>query len=302
MIYTVTLNPSLDYYANSPAIIKGGINKISSERFVCGGKGINVSIILSRFGIESVATGFLGGFTGDEIERKLTEEGVKTDFVRLENKTSRINFKLFGAKETEFNAEGPEVDSQEVQMLLSKLDNVTEEDIVVVSGSAPKGADNDIYAVMTEKCNEKGAKVFVDARRAYLTNAVEKRPYLIKPNEKELCEIVGKTSLTDEEIIKYARRLREMGAENVIVSLGEKGAVLVNGALRPIKAKAPIGEVKSTVGSGDSLLGGFIAGLKLYADEEKAFKLAVATGTATAFSEGLATKKMIDAVVTIMNI
>ena len=302
MIYTVTLNPSLDYYANSPAIINGGINKISSERFVCGGKGINVSIILSRFGIESVATGFLGGFTGDEIEKKLTEEGVKTDFVRLENKTSRINFKLFGAKETEFNAEGPEVDSQEVQMLLSKLDNVKEGDIVVVSGSAPKGADNDIYAVMTEKCNEKGAKVFVDARRAYLTNAVEKRPYLIKPNEKELCEIVGKTSLTDEEIIKYARRLREMGAENVIVSLGEKGAVLVNGALRPIKAKAPIGEVKSTVGSGDSLLGGFIAGLKLYADEEKAFKLAVATGTATAFSEGLATKKMIDAVVTIMNI
>lgn len=296
MIYTVTFNPAIDYIAEINTINKEKINRAISEKVLAGGKGINVSIVLKNLGFESIALGFTAGFTGQEIKRQVENHGISTDFVYLEDKFSRINVKLISkvaglvSSETAINGEGPKIAEKEIEMLMEKIDKLKSEDFLVLAGSVSRSMKDDIYEKICTRIENKNIKIIADATGKLLVNVLKHKPFLIKPNKEELEEIFEDKINTNEEIIFYAKKLQEMGAENVLISLGEQGAILLTKDKNILYSKAPKGVVTNSVGAGDSMVAGFLAGLLTYDDYEKAFKMGIAAGSASTFSKKLATK------------
>ncbi len=289
MIYTVTLNPSLDYIVSVENFRLGYTNRTVSELMFPGGKGINVSIVLRNLNFESTALGFAAGFTGDEIVRRLEELGIRTDFVRLAAGTSRINFKLRSIEGTEVNGRGPEPEMRHVEMLMAQLEQMKDGDILFLSGSIPSSLPDSIYRDMMERVKDRKIQVAVDAGNELLRNTLEYRPMLFKPNHHELGEMFGREFSTGEEIISYGRKLREMGARNVLVSMAGDGAVLLAEDGSAYIAPAPEGKLKNSVGSGDAMVAGFMAGWTQRRDYRHAFHMGIAAGSASAFSEHFAT-------------
>ena len=296
MIYTVTFNPAIDYIAEVNNINEEKVNRAISEKVLAGGKGINVSVVLHNLGIPSIALGFIAGFTGKEIERQVENHGINTDFVYLNNKFSRINVKLVSktagvvSNETAINGEGPKISDKDVEEFMQKIDKLKDEDILVLAGSVSRKMKEDIYEKICMRIKEKKVKIVADATGKLLINVLKHKPFLIKPNKEELEEIFEDEINTKEEIIMYAKKLQEMGAQNVLISLGAEGAVLVSKEKNVLYLKAPKGTVVNSVGAGDSMVAGFLAGLLTYDDYEKAFKMGIAAGSASTFSENLATK------------
>ena len=296
MIYTVTFNPAIDYIAEVNNFKIDEINRATSEKILAGGKGINVSVVLKNLGVESIAIGFIAGFTGQEIKRKVEEFGIKTDFVYIPEKFSRINVKLqsniAGVKsvETAINGEGPKISEKEIQGLMEKLEKLEKEDYLVLAGSESRNMKDDIYEKICTKVKEKGAKIVADATGKLLVNVLKHNPFLIKPNKEELEEIFEDEIKTNEEIIFYAKKLQEMGAQNVLISMDQDGAILITKDKKVLHSKAPKGKLVNSVGAGDSMVAGFLTGFITYNDYEKAFKMGIASGSASAFSENLATK------------
>lgn len=293
MVYTVTFNPAVDYVVHIDEVKNGLTNRADSEEIYFGGKGINVSIVLHEMGIESVALGFVAGFTGDAVEQYLKDIGIKTDFVQLDNGFTRINVKVKATTETEINGNGPDIEKKDVDALFKKLDGISDGDILVLSGSVPKSLPTDIYERILECVSLKNVKTVVDATGELLKNVLEYKPFLIKPNNFELGELFGRELKTHNEIIECAFKLQENGAQNVLVSMAGDGAVLVDERGNTHFCPAMEGKVKNSVGAGDSMVAGFIAG-SMDGDYEYALKLGTAAGGATAFSDGLATKEKID--------
>ncbi len=295
MIYTLTLNPAVDYRMNICNIEYGDTNRSMSEQISFGGKGINVSKVLKNLGIDSIALGFCAGFTGDALLAHLDEYGVKHDFVRLGHGNTRINLKLSDAenRETEINASGPEVTEAEKQQLFEKLKAcVTDGDTVILSGSVPKGVGDEIYSDIMSMLSSRQLRFVVDATGKLLKNTLEHKPFLIKPNISELCGLVGRKISSKEEVTAAAKELKSRGAQNVLVSMGGEGALLVDERGELLSAPAHKGKAISTVGAGDSMVAGFVAGS--VRSGEYAFALGNACGGATAFSDGLATKDLVE--------
>lgn len=296
MIYTVTFNPSLDYIVSVDDFRLGLTNRTSSELMLPGGKGLNVSMVLGNMGIENTALGFVAGFTGEEIVRRIEEMGVKSDLIPIDNGISRINLKLKSIDGTEINGCGPEISERNVQKLMEKLDILKEGDILVLAGSIPNSIPDDIYKGIMERLYGRNIMIVVDATKELLVNVLEYHPFLVKPNNHELGEIFQKELKTREEVIPYAKKMQEMGAKNVLVSMAGEGAVLVAGDGSVRSAPAPKGKLVNGVGAGDSMVAGFIAGWMEKQDYGYAFDMGVAAGSASAFSELLATRKEIEAV------
>jgi 1-phosphofructokinase len=292
MIYTVTLNPSLDYIVEVDQVTLGELNRTKNETMFPGGKGINVSQVLKRLDVDSRALGFLGGFTGEYIEKFLTSNGIHTDFVNVSEDT-RINVKLKSDKETEINAKGPNITEENFAALKRKIRELTSEDILVLAGSIPSTMPESTYEELVKLCNENGTKFVVDAEGELLKKVLPLNPFLIKPNHHELGDLFNTVINSCEEVIPYGRELVRQGAQNVIVSLAEKGAVLINKDLALI-ATSPKGDVKSSVGAGDSMVAGFIATYDKTKSVEEAFRFSVAAGSATAFSIGLCTREKME--------
>ncbi|MDU4938506.1 MAG: 1-phosphofructokinase [Clostridium sp.] len=290
MIYTVTFNPSLDYVVKVNDLKLGRVNRTEEEDVYPGGKGINVSIVLKNLGYDSSALGFIAGFTGDEIERRVLEFGCKSDFIKLNDGLSRINVKIKSNEESEVNGGGPHINEEALNSLYKKLDNLQDGDILVLAGSIPKSLPEDIYEKIMERLQKKEIKIIVDATKDLLVNVLKFKPFLIKPNNHELGEIFNVELRTDEEIIEYAKKLQDKGARNVLISMAGDGAIFLSESGEIIKSGVPKGKVKNSVGAGDSMVAGFIAGYLKNYNFKEAFKMGVATGSATAFSEGLATK------------
>ena len=289
MIYTVTFNPSLDYIVSVKDFRPGMTNRTSSELMLAGGKGINVSIVLGNLGIKSTALGFISGFTGDEIVRRLHNGGINSEFIKINDGISRINIKLKSIDGTEINGQGPHIDSSHIEQLMNRLRRLESGDVLVLAGSIPAGISDNIYKDIMDMLKDKGVQIVVDATSRLLTNVLEYNPFFIKPNQHELGDIFNVTLNTQEEVIPYALELKKMGAVNVCVSMGGKGAILVADDGNVYKAKAPDGILKNSVGAGDSLVAGFLSGWIEKKDYEYAFRKGVATGSASAFSERLAT-------------
>ena len=289
VIYTVTFNPSLDYIVSVKDFRPGMTNRTSSELMLAGGKGINVSIVLGNLGIKSTALGFIAGFTGDEIVRRLHNSGINSEFIKINDGISRINIKLKSIDGTEINGQGPHIDSSHIEQLMNRLRRLESGDILVLAGSIPAGISDNIYKDIMDMLKDKGVQIVVDATSRLLTNVLEYKPFFIKPNQHELGDIFNVTLNTQEEVIPYALELKKMGAVNVCVSLGGKGAILVADDGNVYKAKSPDGILKNSVGAGDSLVAGFLSGWIEKKDYEYAFRKGVATGSASAFSERLAT-------------
>lgn len=296
MIWTVTFNPSLDYIVSVEDFKLGLTNRTDSEKMLPGGKGINVSIVLKNLGIESTALGFMAGFTGAEIERMLREMGVRSDFIRIEKGISRINLKLKSIDGTEINGSGPEIGKSKVEELIDKLTALKAGDVLVLAGSIPSMIPDDIYKVIMEKLAEKEVMIVVDATQDLLVNVLEYHPFLIKPNNHELGDIFGVSLNTRDSVVPYAKKLQEMGAGNVLVSMAGEGAVLVAENGQVYDAPAPQGTLVNGVGAGDSMVAGFVAGWLTKQDYEYAFHMGIAAGSASAFSENLATKEEIEGV------
>ena len=291
MIYTVTLNPSLDYVAYTDTFDFGKTNRTKDEYIVPGGKGLNVSILLSRLGSETSATGFIGGFTGNELKRLLKDEGIKCDFTEVEENT-RINVKLNSGEITEFNASGISLDNNKINALKEKLSTLKSGDFLCLSGSIPKGADVAIYKDLAT-CVPNGVKVVIDAIGETLKASLTVKPFLIKPNLDELCELFGADIKTEDDIIGYAKKLQQTGARNVIVSLGKDGALLLAENGEVFTQKAPLGKTVNTVAAGDSMIAGFIHRFIETNDFADALKFAVSAGSATAFSKWIAEKELV---------
>ena len=289
VIYTVTFNPSLDYIVSVKDFRPGMTNRTSSELMLAGGKGINVSIVLGNLGIKSTALGFIAGFTGDEIVRRLHNGGINSEFIKINDGISRINIKLKSIDGTEINGQGPHIDSSHIEQLMNRLRRLESGDVLVLAGSIPAGISDNIYKDIMDMLKDKGVQIVVDATSRLLTNVLEYKPFFIKPNQHELGDIFNVTLNTQEEVIPYALELKKMGAVNVCVSMGGKGAILVADDGNVYKAKAPDGKLKNSVGAGDSLVAGFLSGWIEKKDYEYAFRKGVATGSASAFSERLAT-------------
>ena len=289
VIYTVTFNPSLDYIVSVKDFRPGMTNRTSSELMLAGGKGINVSIVLGNLGIKSTALGFIAGFTGDEIVRRLHNGGINSEFIKINDGISRINIKLKSIDGTEINGQGPHIDSSHIEQLMNRLRRLESGDVLVLAGSIPAGISDNIYKDIMDMLKDKGVQIVVDATSRLLTNVLEYYPFFIKPNQHELGDIFNVTLNTQEEVIPYALELKKMGAVNVCVSMGGKGAILVADDGNVYKAKAPDGILKNSVGAGDSLVAGFLSGWIEKKDYEYAFRKGVATGSASAFSERLAT-------------
>ncbi|MBD5146328.1 MAG: 1-phosphofructokinase [Ruminococcus sp.] len=293
MVYTVTFNPAVDYVVHTDEIAVGGVNRSKSETIYFGGKGINVSMVLSELGVKSKALGFVAGFTGDAIEKGVAEKGVETDFVHLENGFSRINVKIKSGKETELNGQGPTIDDKALNALFEKLDKLSDGDTIVLAGSIPSSMPADIYEKILERLQNKNVKAVVDATKDLLLNVLKYKPFLIKPNNHELGEMFGVTLKTNEQIAEYAQKLKDMGARNVLVSMAGDGALLLDENGKTHVCGVCKGTVKNSVGAGDSMVAGFVAGSE-NGDYEYALKLGTAAGGATAFSDGLAEKALID--------
>ena len=291
MIYTVTFNPSLDYIVRLNAFHAGEINRVNYEQVLAGGKGINVSIVLKNLGLESTALGFLAGFTGEEIKNQLRQFGVKNEFVQLEHGFSRINVKAKAENETEINGQGPDISEQKRGELFDRLDRLQQGDTLVLAGSIPKTLPDDIYEKIMARLNNRGIRVVVDAEKNLLLNVLKYHPFLIKPNNHELGDMFGLTLTTDAEIITCARKLQEKGARNVLISMAGDGAILLTADGHSFRCAAPKGKLVNSVGAGDSMVAGFLAGYtESGGDFEHAFHMGVATGSASAFSENLATR------------
>ena len=294
MIYTVTFNPAIDYGVTLGRFVTGQVNRTIGERYTAGGKGINVSMVLKNLGFASIMYGFTAGNTGKMLENMLLGQGYDTDFVRLSNGATRINVKIKAVSETEINGMGPTVTEGELQKFYKKLDALKADDILVLAGTILKGMDKNIYKDIVRNMHSKNVKTIVDASGDVLINCLEEKPFLIKPNIHELEEIFDVEITGKEQVEEYARELRRKGAKNVIVSMAEKGAILVDETDKMHILDAPKGEVKNSVGAGDAMVAGFIAGYLKSLDYEKAFKLAVAAGSASAFNEGFATIEEIE--------
>lgn len=293
MIYTVTLNPSLDYVVDVDDFVLGRTNRTVSERLYAGGKGINVSFVLKNLGFESTALGFSAGFTGEEIKKQIQERGITENFITVLNGQSRINIKLRGQQETEINGMGPDIEKEHIQQLLKKLSVLSPGDYLVLAGSVPMKINNTIYYDILKTLDKKEIKAVVDTTGDLLLNVLKYHPFLIKPNIHELSELFSTEIKTKEEVVQYGLKLQDMGAQNVIVSMAGDGAVFIceNGEI--YKSEAPKGVVKNSVGAGDSMVAGFLAGFCETKDFAKAFKMGVCTGSASAFSEDLATKEQV---------
>lgn len=289
MIYTVTLNPSLDYIVSVKDFQLGRTNRTESEKLLPGGKGINVSTILMNLGMENTALGFLAGFTGAEIERRLRELGVNSGFLWLEEGDSRINFKLSSCEGTEINGKGPDIREADIEKLLKQIDRLQEGDVLFLAGSIPGGVPDTIYRTICERLSDRKVLIVVDATRELLLKVLEYHPILIKPNHHELGEIFGVELTPGPEVVPYARKLQEMGAGNVLVSMAGEGAILVAEDGNVYQAAPPKGKLVNGVGAGDSMVAGFMAGLLAMGDYREAFHMGVAAGSASAFSENLAT-------------
>lgn len=295
MIYTITFNPALDYVMKIQEFNTGEINRSEKEYILPGGKGINVSIILKELEIDSTALGFVAGFVGKEIEKRVKEYGIKTDFIKIEKDNSRINIKITNQlKETAINGRGPAIDQASMQLLYEKIEKIENGDTLVLSGSIPKGLSTNIYQEICQKIENKKVKLIVDATGELLLKTLKYHPFLIKPNQEELEEIFNVKISSKEEAFKYAKKLQKKGAKNVLVSMGSKGAILLDENGYSYKTKAIAKEKrKNTVGAGDSMVAGFIAGYQLFNNFEKALKMGTAAATATANSIFLATKEEI---------
>ncbi len=293
MIYTVTFNPAIDYVVRTGDIAVGGVNRAKSEEIFFGGKGINVSLVLSELGIRSKALGFIAGFTGDAIEKGISKKGVDTDFIRLDGGFSRINVKIKSDAETDINGRGPDIDGKSVDKLFGKLDALRDGDTLVLAGSIPDSLPADIYEKILERLNGKKIRTVVDATKDLLLNVLKYKPFLVKPNDHELGEMFGVTLKTNGEIEQYARKLKDMGAVNVLVSMAGDGALLLDENGKTHVCGVCKGTVRNSVGAGDSMVAGFIAGSRS-GDYEYALKLGTAAGGATAFSDGLAERALID--------
>lgn len=289
MVYTVTFNPAIDYVVHIEEMTIGSVNRAKCEELYFGGKGINVSIVLNELGIKSKALGFVAGFTGVAIEDGVKEKGIETDFVHLKNGFSRINMKIKSDDETELNGRGPIIDDNALKGLFCKLDGLKDGDTIVLAGSIPASMPTDIYEKILERLSGKNIKTVVDATKDLLLNVLKYKPFLIKPNNHELGEMFGVELKTSEEIAEYAQKLKDMGARNVLVSMAGDGALLIDENGKTHICGVCKGVVKNSVGAGDSMVAGFIAG-SLQGDYEYALKLGTASGGATAFSDGLAKK------------
>lgn len=289
MVYTVTFNPAIDYVVRLDSVTAGGVNRTKSEQIYCGGKGINVSLVLSELGIKSKALGFVAGFTGRAIEDGVRSRGVESDFVQLEEGCSRINVKIKAGEETEINGQGPRITEKAIAQLYEKLNELKDGDVLVLAGSIPDSLPGDIYEKILEYVSGRKIKAVVDATKDLLLNVLKYKPFLIKPNNHELGEMFGRELKTAEEIVEYAKRLKKMGAVNVLVSMAGDGAVLVDEQGKVHRCGVCRGQVRNSVGAGDSMVAGFIAG-SAEGDYEYALKLGTATGGATAFSDELARK------------
>lgn len=296
MIYTVTFNPSLDYIVSVDNFRLGLTNRTDSELLLPGGKGINVSVVLMNLGIESTALGFVAGFTGEEVIRRLEQMGVKNGFIRLEEGFTRINLKLKSIDGTEINGQGPAIGEEPAGLLMKKLNTLGEGDVLFLSGSIPASMPDDAYRKIMEMLDGKGIMTVVDATGHLLMNVLEYRPFLIKPNNHELGEIFETELKTRESVIPYGRKLQEMGVRNVLVSMAGEGAVLIAANGEVYDTPAPEGKLVNGVGAGDSMVAGFMAGYMERHDYGHAFRMGVAAGSASAFSENLATKQEIEAV------
>lgn len=296
MIYTVTFNPSLDYVVCVEQMKMGVTNRTTKECIYPGGKGINISLLLSSLGVKNTALGFVAGFTGEEIVRRLAETSVQTDFIYLQQGMSRINVKVASHEETEINGIGPEPDEEAQNGLMDKLDKLGQGDVLFLSGSVPAGVSKDVYGRIMERLAGRGVNVVVDAVGELLLKTLPHRPFLLKPNQYELGELFGKKLITEDELVYYGRKLQELGARNVLISRGGQGAVLLTEAGRTLAQPAPEGKLISSIGAGDSMAAGFMAEWLASGDYEKAFLKGLAAGSATAFCEHIAGRKEIEAV------
>ena len=292
MIYTVTFNPSIDYIVRLENFTAGEINRVNYEQILPGGKGINVSIVLKNLGHDSTALGFLAGFTGVAMQQMLHSFGVTDDFVRLDDGFSRINVKIKAESETEINGQGPVITEEAQRALFAKLDRLTSGDTLVLAGSIPNTLPDDIYERIMEHLEGRGIRIVVDATKNLLRRVLKYRPFLIKPNNHELGEMFGVELKTDDDIIFHAKKLQEEGATNVLISMAGDGAILLTAEGVFYRSTAPKGTLVNSVGAGDSMVAGFLAGfMESDGSYEHAFYMGVATGSASAFSENLATRE-----------
>ena len=293
MIYTVTFNPAIDYTVSLEKLNTGCVNRCRSEQMTFGGKGINVSIVLNELGTPSIALGFTAGFTGEAIENGIKAMGIKSDFVRLKTGNSRINVKIKAGEETELNGQGPHIDDEALEALFVKLDKLSDGDTLVLAGSIPSSLPSDIYERIMQRLSDRKIRTVVDATNDLLLNVLKYKPFLIKPNNHELGEMFGVTLSEDEEIERYARKLKDMGAINVLISMAGDGAMLIDENGKCHRCGVCKGKVRNSVGAGDSMVAGFLTGAQ-NGDYEYALKLGTAAGGATAFSDGLAVKTKIE--------
>lgn len=294
MIYTVTFNPSLDYIVQVDDFKTGIVNRTTNELILAGGKGINVSIVLKNLGHESTAFGFVGGFTGDALKESLKQQGISTDFITVQEGFTRINVKMKSDDETEINGQGPRITNDNINELYSKLDALNEDDILVISGSIPSTLPSDMYENIMSRLDGKNIRIIVDATRDLLVNVLKYHPFLIKPNNIELGEIFDVELKTREEVIPYAKKLQELGARNVLVSMAGEGAVFVSEEGDIYESNAPKGTVVNSVGAGDSMVAGFLAGVIEKNDYQYAFEMGICSGSASAFSDHLAKREEVE--------
>ena len=294
MIYTVTLNPSLDYIAECKDFTLGATNRTSSEIIYPGGKGINVSIVLSNLGDRTTALGFLAGFTGEHIDSLIKDMGIGSRMIRLKEGMSRINLKLKSKEETELNGMGPNISIIDIARMYQKLESITEDDILVLAGSIPPSVSEGLYSDIMERLKEKKIKIVVDATKDLLMNVLDKKPFLIKPNIHELGELFNVKLDSADETLPYALKLKEMGAVNVIISMGKDGAMMVDEYGKSYTMNSPEGKLVNSVGAGDSLVAGFLHKYLETGNYEEAFRYGVCTGSASAFSSALATKEEVE--------
>lgn len=303
MIYTVTLNPSIDYVVTMDQFNEGSVNRVSTENLYAGGKGINVSQILNQHEVENIALGFVSGFTGIFIKESLQTKGIKTDFIDLKDGFSRINMKIkTNVDETEINGVGPAISEEDIAKLYKQFDVLTANDVLVLAGSIPGSLPDDFYEQIMKHLENKGVKIIVDATKNLLLNVLKYRPFLIKPNHHEIAEMFNVEIKNVDELLVYGRKLKDMGACNVLISMGGDGAILITENDEVFQSNVPKGSVKNSVGAGDSMVAGFIAGYLKSNNYEQALQLGAASGSATAFSSDVATREFIDQLVDQINV
>ena len=300
MVYTITLNPALDYVMKVGKLRYDDINRSKSEEIYYGGKGINVSVILTRLGVHNKALGFVAGFTGRKLEQMLVDEGIDCEFNRLSNGQTRINVKIKADTELDVNASGPDISEEDIKDLMDKLDDIGEDDYLVLAGSIPSTLPDDIYERILSRLQSRGVNFIVDATGDLLKKALPYKPFLVKPNHHELGDLFGVETKTEEDIVKYARKVQEMGARNVLVSRAKDGATLIDENSNVTTFANVDGELVNSVGCGDSMVAGFVAGYINKKDYAYALKLGAACGNATAFFEEIATADEIKKVFEIM--